>query len=96
MLKDLKVGAQKKNVNNIGFIVINEIILWVVLNESNLDLLNEQKSNLKKSGQILKMVINKRKYTHVCRQFQSNGKVVSNGLEISNKFNRFLLMLGQL
>ena len=59
-----------------------------------LDLLNEQKSNLKKSGQILKMVINKRKYTHVCRQFQSNGKVVSNGLEISNKFNRFFVNVG--
>ena len=61
-----------------------------------LDLLIEHKSNLKKSWQILKRVINKRKYTPVCTKFQTNGKVVSDGHEISNKFNRFLSMLGQL
>ena len=35
------------------------------------------------------MVINKRKYTPGCTKFQSNGKVVSNAVEISNKFNKF-------
>ena len=34
-----------------------------------LDLLNEHKSNLKKSWQILKMVINKKNYTLVCTKF---------------------------
>ena len=57
-----------------------------------LDLLNEHKSNLKKSWQI--MVIDKRKYTPVCKKFQSNGKVVSNGVEISNKFNKFFVNVG--
>ena len=56
-----------------------------------LDLLNEHKSNLKKSWQILKMVINKRKCTPVCTKFQTNGKVVSDGHVISNKFNRFFV-----
>ena len=56
-----------------------------------LDLLNEHKSNLKKSWQILKSVINKRKCTPVCTKFQTNGKVVSDGHEISNKFNRFFV-----
>ena len=56
-----------------------------------LDLLNEHKSNLKKSWQIRKMVINKRKCTPVCTKFQTNGKVVSDGHVISNKFNRFFV-----
>ena len=59
-----------------------------------LDLPNEHKSNLKKSWQILTMVINKSKYTPVCTQFQTNGKVVSDGHEISNKFNRFFVNVG--
>ena len=59
-----------------------------------LDLLNEHKSNLKKSWQILKMVMNKRKCTPVCTKFQTNGKVVSDGHEISNKFNRFFVNVG--
>ena len=59
-----------------------------------LDLLNEHKSNLKKAWQILKMVINKRKYTPICTKFQTNGKVVSDGHEISNKFNRFFVNVG--
>ena len=37
------------------------------------------------------MVINKRKCTPVCTKFQTNGKVVSDGHEISNKFNRFFV-----
>ena len=59
-----------------------------------LGLLNEHKSNLKKSWQILKMVINKWKCTPVCTKFQTNGKVVSDGHEISNKFNRFFVNVG--
>ena len=60
-----------------------------------LDLLNEHKSNLNKSWQILKMVINKRKCTPVCTKFQTNGKVVSDGHEISNKFNTFFVNFSQ-
>ena len=59
-----------------------------------LDLLNEHKSNLKKSWHILKMVINKRKYTPICTKFQTNGKVVGDGHEISNKFNRIFVNVG--
>ena len=40
------------------------------------------------------MVINNRKYTPVCTKCQTNGMVVSDSHEISNKFNRFFVNVG--
>ena len=56
--------------------------------------INVNSTNHKTSWQILKMVINKRKCTPVCTKFQTNGKVVNDGHEISNKFNRFFVNVG--
>ena len=54
------------------------------------DQILEHKANLKKSWQIIKMVINKRKYKRPCAEFKYNGKTIKDGVEISNRFNDFL------
>ena len=58
------------------------------------DLLIEHKSNIKKSWQIIKFVINKRKYKMPCTKFKSNGTIIDDGIDIANKFNNFFVNVG--
>ena len=58
------------------------------------DLLTEHKSNLKKSWQLIKMIINKRKCNPTCSKFKCNGSVIENGKVIANKFNDFFINVG--
>ena len=58
------------------------------------DLLIEHKSNIKKSWQIIKSVIKKRKYKLPAKKFHSNGIIVDDGNVISNKFNNFFVNVG--
>ena len=58
------------------------------------DLLIEQKSNIKKSWQIIKFVINKRKYKMPCTKFKLNGIIIDDGIDIANKFNHFFVNVG--
>ena len=59
------------------------------------DLLVEHKSNLKKSWKIMKSVINKRKYTLSSSKFKHNGQVIDDGFEISNRFNKYFVHVGE-
>ena len=58
------------------------------------DVLLEHKSNLKKSWQVIKTVINKKKYTPVNTKFKVNGATTNNGNVIPNKFNSFFVNVG--
>ena len=58
------------------------------------DMLLENKSNLKKSWQILKGIINKRKYRSAVQEFDSNGTIIKDGEQIANKFNKFFVNVG--
>ena len=58
------------------------------------DILLEHKSNLKKSWQVIKAVINKRKYTPVNTKFKVNGATTNDGNVIANKFNSFFVNVG--
>ena len=55
------------------------------------DILLEHKSNLKKSWQVIKAVINKRKYTPVNTKFKVNGATTNDGNVIAKKFNSFFV-----
>ena len=59
------------------------------------DLLVEHKSNLKQSWKIIKSVINRRKYHPLNSKFKYNGKVIDDGFEISNRFNKFFVHVGE-
>ena len=48
------------------------------------DIQLENKSNLKKSWQILKGIINKRKYRTTVQEFESNGTIIKDEEQISN------------
>ena len=50
--------------------------------------------NMKKSWNVIKMVINKRKYRQCCTKFVSNGKTVEDGKLIANRFNDFFVNVG--
>ena len=58
------------------------------------DLLMVHKSNLKKSWQVIKMIINKRKCSPTCSKFNYNGSVIEDGNIIANKFNDFFINVG--
>ena len=58
------------------------------------DLLLENKSNLKKSWQILKGIVNKRKYRPAVQEFESNGTIVEDREQISKTFNKFFVNVG--
>ena len=58
------------------------------------DLLIEHKSNIKKSWQIIKFVINKRKYKMPCTKLKLNGTIIDDGIDIANKFNNFFVNVG--
>ena len=58
------------------------------------NLLYEHKSNVKKSWQILKMIINKKKSSPVCTKFKCNYTIVSDKNEITEKCNKFFVNVG--
>ena len=58
------------------------------------DALLEHMSNLQKSWQVIKTVINKRKYTPVNTKFKVNGSTTNDGNVITNKFNPFFVNVG--
>ena len=59
------------------------------------DLLVEHKSNLKQSWKIIKSVINKSKYHPLNSKFSYNGKVIDDGFETSNRFNKLFVHVGE-
>ena len=58
------------------------------------DMLNENKSNMKKSWRILKEIINKKKTTKACSKFQINGSYTTDKQKIANGFNKFFINVG--
>ena len=54
------------------------------------DLLIEHRNNLKKSWKVIKSVINKRKNSPSSCKFKYNGNILDDGLQISNRFNKFV------
>ena len=58
------------------------------------DLLNEHRSNVKKSWQIIKSVINKRKHNPLCTKFKCNDTIITDGNDIANRFNNFFVNIG--
>ena len=58
------------------------------------DLLTEHQSNVKKSWQVIKTIINKRKYKPINTKFKSNETITEDGQVISNKFNKFFANVG--
>ena len=58
------------------------------------ELLQDHRNNLRKSWQIIKSVINKRKYKPVNTRFLHNGSVIDDKSKISNKFNNFFVNIG--
>ena len=58
------------------------------------DQFTKHKSNLKKSWQIIKTIINKCKYRPSASEFKSNGNSITNGKQISDTFNKFFVNVG--
>ena len=54
----------------------------------------ENKSNIKKSWQILKQIINKRKSLKVNSRFRINNSLITNKKSISDSFNAFFVNIG--
>ena len=59
------------------------------------DLIMQHKDNIKKSWQVIKSIINKRKYCPVNLKFKYNGDVISDGKTVANKFNKFFVNVGE-
>ena len=59
------------------------------------DPLNEYKSNIKKSWQVIKSKINQRKYTPISNKFKDNDKIISDGNIIANKFSNLSINVGK-
>ena len=55
----------------------------------------QHKDNIKKSWQVIKSIINKRKYCPVNLKFKYNGDVISDGKTVANKFNTFFVNVGE-
>ena len=49
---------------------------------------------MKKSWQVIKTVINKRKYNPINTKFKCNDKITEDGQVISDKFNNFFVNVG--
>ena len=58
------------------------------------DILLEHKSDLKKSWQVIKAIINKRKYTPINTKFKVNDATTNDVNVIANKFNKFFVDVG--
>ena len=59
------------------------------------DLIMQHKDNIKKSWQVIKSIINKRKYCPVNLKFKYNGDVISDRKTVANKFDNFFVNVGQ-
>ena len=55
------------------------------------DLLIEHKTNVTKSWQIIKGIINKSKYRPNNTKFKHNGAIIEDGKLVADKFNKYLL-----
>ena len=58
------------------------------------ELLLIHKSNVKKSWNMMKSFINKRKQRQICNKFNYNGKIIEDENLIANKFNDFFINIG--
>ena len=58
------------------------------------DILLEHKSDLKKSWQVIKAVINKRKYITINTKFKTNDATTNDGNVVANKFNKIFVNVG--
>ena len=56
--------------------------------------LTENDTDLKKTWQVIKAVINKRKYTPINTKFKVNGATTNDGNVIANKLNKFFVNVG--
>ena len=54
------------------------------------DLLNKHRCNIKKSWQIIKTVINKRKHNAVCTKFKCIDTTITDGNDVAYRFNKFV------
>ena len=59
------------------------------------DLIIKHKNNVKKSWQVIKSIINKRKYCPVNTKFKYNDGEITDGKLIANKFNIFFVNVGE-
>ena len=59
------------------------------------DLLIEHKTNVKKSWQIIKGIINKRKYRLNNTKFKHNGAIIEDGKLVADKFNKYFVNVGE-
>ena len=59
------------------------------------DLLIEHRNNFKKSWKVIKSVINKRKNSPSSCKFKYNGNILHDGLQISNRFNKIFVHVGE-
>ena len=57
-------------------------------------LLSLNKSNLRKSWQIIKDVINRNRNKATCNEFNINNKCVTDNAEIADSFNKFFVNVG--
>ena len=58
------------------------------------ELIMKHKSNMKKTWQIMKGVINKNKYKPSCNKFNYNGRIIDDGKRIADRFNNFFVNVG--
>ena len=59
------------------------------------DLLIEHKANVKKSWQIIKGIINKRKYRINNAKFNHNGASIDDGKLVADQFNKYFVNVGE-
>ena len=69
-------------------------LLFEAEKEHYVTLLNENKSNLKKSWRILKDAINKRKGSSSCSRFMINGETITDKMKIVTGFNKYFVNIG--
>ena len=69
-------------------------LLFIAEKEHYEKLLDDYKNNLKKSWNVLKEVINKKKTKHSCSRFLIKDAVNTNKNYISNAFNSFFVKVG--
>ena len=92
---DTKVQIVMKSVTYIRHIVANQIIcLRSAERKYYEDLLNGRIYYVKKSRQIIKSVINKRKHNPVCTNFKCNDTIITEGNDIANRFNKVFVNIG--
>ena len=86
--KEEKLAFYKHNRNKLNH------ILRITERKYYQDLLTKHQSNVKKSWQVIKTIINKRKYKPINTKFKCNETITEDGQVISNKFNNFFVNVG--